>query len=94
MKPVWPQFSPRKPGELGPDGLKQTKQIPNLSVPVYSQQCFWTQLLEKDDTPQSRFETTALGTTISSSKLGDKPNATSYAAVLKPWMLGHFAVSG
>lgn len=34
-------------------------------------------------------------TTISSSKLGDKPNTSpSYAAVLKPWMLGHFAVSG
>jgi len=52
LQPVWPRFSPRKPGELESDGLKQTKQFPNLSVPVHSQQCFWTQLLEKDDTPK------------------------------------------
>lgn len=44
--------------------------------------------------PQSKFETTVLRITISSSTLGDKPNTRSYAAVLKPWTLGHFAQSG
>lgn len=52
LKPIWPWFSPRKPDELGQGGLKQMKQITHLSVPADSQQCFWTQLPKKDDTPK------------------------------------------